>query len=147
MKALGPCIVEPGTPAQLEEARRERKRQIVDLLLSKGADVAQSDKYGMTALHMAVTAYDDEGYLARLTSRLLKRGAPPDPATRYGVTPLMLATERRRQRIVRILLDAGASPTARMQTGETPLSIARAQGDRAITSLLESVALPDAGGD
>jgi ankyrin repeat protein len=145
MKALAPCIVEPGTPPKQEQARRARKRQIVDLLLARGADVAQSDGYGMTALHMAAMADEDEEYLATLIGRLLKLGALPDPATRYGVTPLMLAAERDRSRIAAVLLDAGASPTTKTESGETALSVAHQKGYRSIALLLEAAAKHDAG--
>jgi ankyrin repeat protein len=145
MKALAPCIVEPGTPPKQEQARRERKRQIVELLLTHGADVAQSDQYGMTALHIAAHTDEDEGYLAAVIARFLKLGATPDPATRFGVTPLMLAAERDRARVVAVLLKAGANPTAKMESGETALSIAQKKGYRAVALLLEGVAKSDAG--
>ncbi|MES1208880.1 MAG: ankyrin repeat domain-containing protein, partial [Pseudomonadota bacterium] len=71
-------------------------------------------------------------------SVLLKAGAPADPSTDQGVTPLMMAVDRRRAGVVRLLLAAGASPTAASKSGDTPLSIAVGIGDQELLDVLKN---------
>jgi ankyrin repeat protein len=67
---------------------------------------AADDPDGTTPLHWAVRANDQEA-----AQRLLKSGANPDAANRYGVTPLSLAAENASAPMIQALLQAGAHPT------------------------------------
>ncbi|MBO3751203.1 ankyrin repeat domain-containing protein [Streptosporangiaceae bacterium NEAU-GS5] len=94
------------------------QRQIIELLVSRGADVDQPDRGGVTPLHRAVRARSPEAVAALLTA-----GADPHAATKKaGSTPLHLAvaptgaggtanTGEKQLEIVRLLLAAGASMT------------------------------------
>ena len=67
---------------------------------------AADDPDGTTPLHWAVRAND-----ADTVQRLLRSGANPDTANRYGVTPLALAAENGSAPLIQALLQAGAHPT------------------------------------
>ncbi len=67
---------------------------------------------------------------------LLKAGADPKPANRYGVTPLSLAATNRDAPLVSMLLKAGADPNAALPAGETVLMTAAHSGDAEVLDLL-----------
>jgi len=67
---------------------------------------AADDTDGTTPLHWAVRANDLDS-----AQRLLRAGANPDAANRYGVTPLSLAAENASAPMMQVLLQAGAHPT------------------------------------
>jgi len=70
------------------------------------AAVAADDPDGTTPLHWAVRANDLDA-----AQRLIRAGANPDAANRYGVTPLSLAAENASAPLIQALLQAGAHPT------------------------------------
>ena len=67
---------------------------------------AADDPDGTTPLHWAVRANDVDA-----AQRLLRSGANPDAANRYGVTPLSLAATNASAPLIQALLQAGAHPT------------------------------------
>ena len=76
-------------------------KEIVELLLAKGAVIDQTNKLGWTALHMAV----DFGK-PRVVKLLLEKGAKTDIVDRSNNTPLDMAKERAKlitPEIVRLL--------------------------------------------
>lgn len=85
--------------------------------------VSQAGPDGMTALHWAVHRND-----AVATAALLRVGAKPTVATRYGVTPIALACTNGHVEIIGQLLAAGADPNAALPEGETPLMTASRTG-------------------
>ena len=94
---------------------------------------------GTTPLHQAVRAND----LATV-QRLLKSGASPSAANRYGITPLYLATENANAEMVGILLKAGAHPKATLPGGQTLLmSAARTGNAEALKMFLDRGADPN----
>ncbi|MBZ5632575.1 MAG: ankyrin repeat domain-containing protein [Acidobacteriia bacterium] len=68
---------------------------------------AADDPDGTTPLHWAVRANDLDA-----AQRLLRSGADPDAANRYGVTPLSLGAENASAPLIQALLQAGAHPTS-----------------------------------
>jgi len=70
------------------------------------AFAAADDPDDTTALHWAVRAND-----ADAVQRLLRSGANPDAANRYGVTPLSLAATNGSAALIQALLQAGAHPS------------------------------------
>ena len=76
-------------------------------LLRAGADVAEADYFGQTALHIAA----EEGHEA-LVSLLLAHGADANAVDSHRLSPLYLAVFKGRVGAVRALLDAGVPVNA-----------------------------------
>jgi ankyrin repeat protein len=136
IEALAPFIGEPNASARKERERSLRKLRIARLLLDAGADVRASDRNGMSVLHHAVLAYFPEEPTSELVRRVIASGADINAKTTSGVTPLLMAVDRRRASIVRILVEAGADRDAAAATGDTPRSVAERLGDTEIAHLL-----------
>jgi ankyrin repeat protein len=116
----------------VEESQHE---SLGELLLDRGADVTQSDQYGMTALHYAV-----EMNKPSLLRALLKRDADPNARLTQGLpfrrgdyvgreaydgaSPFWLAARLGNVEMMRELLDAGADPELRQAWGVTPTMVA-----------------------
>ena len=116
----------------IEESQHE---SLGALLLDRGADVTQSDQYGMTALHYAV-----EMNKPSLLRALLKRDADPNAQLTQGLpfrrgdyvgreaydgaSPFWLAARLGNVEMMRELLDAGADPELRQAWGVTPTMVA-----------------------
>jgi ankyrin len=86
---------------------------------------------GSTLLHAAVKSGD-----VTEAVRLLRAGANPNGATRYGVTPLSLAALGGDAAVVRALLEAGADPNGMAGEGETVLMSASRAGSAEVVRLL-----------
>src|SRR5207247_1103021 len=85
-----------------------------------------------TALHWAVRADD-----IATTQLLLRAGAKPGVANRYGVTPISLAAINGNAAITEALLRAGADPNTTLAEGETVLMRAARTGNpEALKALL-----------
>lgn len=111
---------EPGSA--IADAAERGDWAAVRALLPRGeVNVPQVD--GMTALHW--TAYHDERATGAL---LLRAGADPNAANRYGVTPLSLACTNGDAELVALLLQAGAHANTPLPGGETPLMTASRTG-------------------
>lgn len=91
--------------------------EMVNLLLSRGADTHSKGEYGKTALMKASAA----GHVA-VVLLLLRHlgGCGLDERDNYGDTALACACHRGRVEIVRLLLLAGADLTIANNRGETP---------------------------
>ena len=103
-------IIAPRQPL-IEAVRAGREQQVTELLAG-GADTAQRDPLGRTALH----------YAARLgqqatVAQLLAAGAEIDARDQAGFTPLMRAAQGGHERVVQVLLDEHADPTLRAPDG------------------------------
>lgn len=97
----------------------EKRLQIVQLLLSKGARVNAADKLGQTALHIAAVK-NDRG----IAELLIDRGANIEVKHREGLTPLHEAARANGKDVVQLLLQKGADANARDKNGTTPLALA-----------------------
>jgi len=109
------------------EAIRHRAPVALAGLLALGADPRAVPRYGCmrgaTLLHNAA----DQGDAASLRL-LLAAGAPVDPRTRSGWTPLLIAAARGHEDAVVELIQAGADLEARSPQGGTALALAQARG-------------------
>lgn len=77
--------------------------------------------------------------------RLLRGGAAPNQANRYGMTPLVVAARAGNAALVRRLLEAGAAVDQAIPGGETALmSAARSGSLEAVQALLRAGANPNA---
>lgn len=94
------------------------KSDIVDYLLSKGANVHATDSIGRTALHEAAQM----GNVLAVRS-LLRNGANVDQTTKNGLTPLhaSMASIIVSPETIETLLKSGAEINAQTKDGRTPL--------------------------
>jgi ankyrin repeat protein len=117
--------VKGGYGAAIFSATKAGNRAMVELLLSRGANVNanQQDTEGNTPLHMAAM----NGFQA-VTEALLANQADVNAQTRSGNTPLLLAAERNNSKILSLLLEHGADVNAQSNDGRTALSIAAYRG-------------------
>ncbi|MEN6559421.1 MAG: ankyrin repeat domain-containing protein [Acidobacteriota bacterium] len=121
----------PGMTA-LGAAAWTGKRDVVGLLLAKGADVNKADMSGgRTPLHRALGGGDGE-----IAGMLIQAGARPDPRTLAGHSPLMYAAIYGFGDIVSGLIERGADINARTNDGETALTFAARHGSAEMTRLL-----------
>ena len=118
-----------------------------------------TDIYGRTPLHWAINweydnddeifqgsftyrdqiASDQEGTLIDIVELLLAHGANPDSKDDDQRTPITLAIERGRQKLVKLLLETGKIDlTCKDNEGRTPLMWANIMRDEDSTRLLQS---------
>jgi ankyrin repeat protein len=117
----------------LINAARAQDIDNVRLLLSRHADVNETQGDGATALHWA--AHWNHLKIADL---LIAAGANVNSRDDLGVTPLSLACVNGSAMMVDKLLQAGADPNAARSTGETPLMTAAYSGNLETINLLLS---------
>ena len=107
-------------------------KDVVQLLLTSGADPNLADEDGFTPLIDAV----DDGHF-EVAKLLLDYGADPNLANKIdGYVPLMYASLSGFMDIVKLLLDRGADPNLKGDTGDTALSNAVDRGHKDIAKLL-----------
>lgn len=144
-----PPPLQPQTPLSqpadgrttLHLAVEHNRINIVQLLLSRGADTTAQDRWGLTALHIAASrGYED------MTMLLLASIEPSSSASQradtlnlpdaVGCTALHLAAENGHAGVVEILCVAGANPRAQNSTGATALHVAAAGGHEGVMTSL-----------
>ncbi|XP_071573914.1 ankyrin repeat and KH domain-containing protein 1 isoform X4 [Temnothorax nylanderi] len=107
---------------------------LVELLLSRGADIEHRDKKGFTPLILAATAGHQ-----KVVEILLNHGADIEAQSeRTKDTPLSLACSGGRYEVVELLLNRGANKEHRNVSDYTPLSLAASGGYVNIIKLLLS---------
>lgn len=105
---------------------------LVELLLSRGADIEHRDKKGFTPLILAATAGHE-----KVVEILLNHGADIEAQSeRTKDTPLSLACSGGRYEVVELLLSRGANREHRNVSDYTPLSLAASGGYVNIIKLL-----------
>jgi ankyrin repeat protein len=111
-----------GTTA-LHWAVRADDAELVQMLLTAGADVSAATREGITPLALAAI-----NGIVGMTETLLKAGARPNTALPEGETVLMTAARTGQPEVIKLLLKAGADLTARENWfGETALMWAAAE--------------------
>jgi uncharacterized protein len=91
--------------------------KIVDVLVSRGAQVYATDHRGYTAMHIAAGRHDDE----KVMKELLSTGASVNIVNKKGQTPLHLAEGLR---ITKVLLEHRADVGIKDNSGKTAVDIA-----------------------
>jgi hypothetical protein len=105
------------------------RREVVQRLLTMGADVRASNRRGAEPLHAAVVgvpgsrAWNPPAQAATIAC-LIEAGADPNATDKSGVMPLHRAVRTRCAAAVRALLEGGADPRCRNKSGSTPMSLA-----------------------
>ena len=121
-------------------AARNGNRAMVELLLSRGADVNSKEVTGQTPLHIAA----NKGFQA-VVEVLLANKVDVNAQDDSGNTPLHLAAGGR-VKIIQMFLAAGANPNVENKQGRTPLSFAAESGSpEAVKILLDAKADPNGG--
>ena len=114
------------------------QREIVELLVSAGADLEATGALRKTALLSAA-----EGTQTASLRVLIGAGADVNAVDRYGATVLMWATARPSTEAVALLLEAGADVNAQMPTGISALHWAVGNRHDYTALLLEAGADPN----
>jgi ankyrin repeat protein len=118
----------------LHEAALKGHREIVELLLERGAAVNARNSSGATPLHDAALA----GRLA-VIEILLRHGAEIDARDRdAGATPLHQAASWGRREAVELLIAKGAAVDLRNKAGVSPLQAAMQNGHTETADCLRS---------
>jgi hypothetical protein len=121
----------------LADEIRQRHDDIVDELISAGANVNTANASGVTPLMGAIGANLES---TRVLQRLLDAGADIDEQDKGGQTALMYAAKYRRKEAVKLLLARGANPTIRDNQGRTAAAHLSNYADTELTSLLDRAA-------
>lgn len=117
----------------LSAAAQGGARDVVVLLLQRGARPDQSDSFGVTPLMLAARAGDMTSAEA-----LLKAHAPLDAVDRVGNSALMYAAAGGQQKVVALLLEAGAPFTTLNAQGWSALDWALDARAPSAAALLKS---------
>uniref|UniRef100_A0A8C5N256 Tetratricopeptide repeat, ankyrin repeat and coiled-coil containing 2 n=1 Tax=Gouania willdenowi TaxID=441366 RepID=A0A8C5N256_GOUWI len=115
----------------LFSAVRQGHWQIVDLLLTHGADVNLPDKQGRTPLMMA----SSEGHLDTVEF-LLAQGSSLSLLDKEGLSALSWACLKGHLPVVRYLVESGAATDHADKNGRTPLDLAAFYGDSEVVQFL-----------
>jgi hypothetical protein len=107
----------------LEHAVQNANREMVQLLLSSGADVNAKNDSGETVLMML-----DDDATCDLVWDLINAGADVKLKDNSGNTALMQAATSDSQEALKVLLDAGAEVDAKNKEGRTALMLAASEG-------------------
>ena len=111
-----------GTTA-LDQAVDNGNREMVQLLLSRGADVKRRAESGRTILMRL-----DSDATPDLVWDLINAGAEVNAKSETGDTPLMAAAYEENGEILKTLLEAGAEVNSKNEDGETALMVAAEHG-------------------
>ena len=135
----GPDVLDGEARSPLMYAASEGKKEIVEWLITMGADVDHQDREGMSALHLAVARKHRP-----IVQLLLAQGAKVDHRDRYGNTPLWRAAfdARGEYDFVDILVSHGASPDSKNEAGRSPFDFAVQIGDETLKAKLRRANQP-----
>lgn len=124
----------------LMKASNSADVEMVKMLLSRGADINYTNKYGWTAL---LKALDNRKNWITITPVLIKSGADVNAKLKSnGYTPLRkavgkISTNRDAAiEIIKLLVSKGADANVRAKSGKTTLEYARSRGYQEVIKLL-----------
>ena len=112
-------------------AGNANSKDVIQVLLERGADPDLADCYGRTPLHWAARCGNKD-----VLRHLLDSGAKPNSLDKAGRTPLHDAAWSGHKDVVLLLLNAGAEPNKATRIGITPLLIAQEKNCIGIVDIL-----------
>lgn len=115
----------------LHDAVRLGQKDVVELLIDRGADMTATDGMGWTPLYNVL----DTGHID-VASLLLARGASPNARDSKGQTPLHLAAATGDHQFASILLSKGADANINDDWGSTPIMIAELRNNKPLVEIL-----------
>ena len=120
-----------------EKTNKELRKEILELLIAKGADVNAKRDDGETPLHQAAFLM----VAKEIIELLINKGADVNAKSDDGWTPLHVAASNEGlKEIVELLIDKGSDVSAKSDRGWTPLHYA-AEGHRKSPNCLSIKAL------
>jgi ankyrin repeat protein len=126
------AAAQSSTPdTRLVAAMKARDVATVRELAAEGVGIGVQDTESATALHWAAHWNDLDA-----AKTLLRAGADPNFANRFGVTPLHEAATVRNAEMLKLMLEAGGNANAEFGEGETVLMSAARAGDAASVAAL-----------
>ena len=124
-----------GNKTALQCAAMNGQKDVVELLLAKGARIDAQESYaGRTALHYAA----EKGHKG-IVELLINKGADINAkitADPKGDTPLHSAVKAGHREIIELLIDNGADVNAKGDRGGTPIHLAVLRGHKEIVEFL-----------
>ena len=105
--------------------------EVVQLLLTEGADPNKTNENGNSPLHYAALC----GYI-NMAKVLIEGGSDPKIANKWGATPLHNAAKHGYNNMVELLLNAGSDPNIANKSGKIPLHQAAKRGRKRVVQLL-----------
>ena len=115
-----------------EWAVRVGRKDVVQLLLQRGANPNIGSQRGNTPLHVAAH-WDYRNGL----QKLIEGGADLNKQNHWGETPLLHAVKRNQKAAVKLLMDNGADQNIANENGATPISVAFMKGFLDIVNILK----------
>jgi ankyrin repeat protein len=104
-------------------AEGKAREAIASALISGGADVNAAGASGATPLIKLASGGQVPEAEVRLAEQLLKAGANVDARDVFGSTPLLIAAQRHRSALVKLLLSAGADAKITNCRGQAAASL------------------------
>lgn len=146
---------------QMDVAKAQKMKKIIELLIAHGADVNAKSKGGITPLHHARSKemaellikhganinaqtngndgsplYYAVDHSKEVVEALIAHGADVNYKNQSGNTPLHLAVSSNQKEIVQLLIKHGAEMGVKDRNGETPLDIAVRNNSAELVTLL-----------
>jgi len=105
-------------------------KDVVELLIAKGANVNAKDKYGSTPLYRVQSK--------QVAQLLIAQGADVKVKNNYDETPLHRVAYRGKPDLIELLITQGADVNAKNKDGETPLKITAKDDNQVLVKLLKA---------
>ena len=110
----------------------DKREAMYSLLIEHAADVAKKDAYGDTVLHTATMT----SLAPSILELLVAGGADVNARNKDGVSPLLIAVQKRNFAHVKFYAERGADINSADKAGDTPLTLALKDGQAMLEMLV-----------